>query len=500
MATKILIVEDNDLNRDMLSRRLLKKDYEVAIAINGEQGLAMVKSEAPDLILLDLGLPGISGWDVAMQVKADAATRHIPIIALTAHSMESDRDKALAAGCNDYDTKPVDFKRLLGKIENALGRPAAESAAPKTPTPAAGGAGIAETQTLIGVQPSQSPRQTPVPAGAVEDVFFTRAVPLQDLSSDTLLTSAPRVTFEGHCVPCIGGNLLLARIGQGGMGAVYYGIHPRLRQQVAIKLLPSQMAEQNPQMVQRFFREGRAAQAIRTPHLVGVLHVGQDDVSGLFFMVMEFIHGLSAGAYLRREAEGGRVGLSEFVALRICASASEGLAAAHAGGIIHRDVKPDNILIPRKKANEPENLDFTAAKIADLGLTRSESDDALTMTQQVMGTPGFMAPEQAVSARDAGKPADVFGLGATLYALLSGRAPFHNSSTMKTLMDTIEAKHAPIQQIRTSISGPTSEIIDRCLKKDPAQRYADAGELAQALRGCLDALADSSSTPTILPQ
>ena len=121
--TKILLVEDDEMNRDMLSRRLIKRGYDVVIAVDGEQGVAMSGSESPDLILMDMSLPGIDGWAATRQVKADDMTRGIPVIALTAHAMAGDREKALEAGCDDFDTKPVELQRLLGKIEGVLGAP-----------------------------------------------------------------------------------------------------------------------------------------------------------------------------------------------------------------------------------------------------------------------------------------------------------------------------------------------------------------------------------------
>jgi len=123
--TKILLVEDNEMNRDMLSRRLERKGYAVAIAIDGQQGVDMAASEAPALILMDMSLPVIDGWEATRQIKADERTKHIPIIALTAHAMQGDEQKAKEAGCNDYDTKPVELPRLLGKMEALLGGPPA---------------------------------------------------------------------------------------------------------------------------------------------------------------------------------------------------------------------------------------------------------------------------------------------------------------------------------------------------------------------------------------
>jgi len=118
---KILLVEDNEMNRDMLSRRLQKRGYEVLIAVDGQHGVAMAQSESPDLILMDMSLPIIDGWEATRALKAGPETKHIPVIALTAHAMSTDRDKAIEAGCDDYDTKPIELPRLLGKMEALIG-------------------------------------------------------------------------------------------------------------------------------------------------------------------------------------------------------------------------------------------------------------------------------------------------------------------------------------------------------------------------------------------
>ena len=120
---KILLVEDNELNRDMLSRRLQRKGYEVVVAVDGRQGVDAARAGAFDLILMDMSLPEVDGWEATRQIKADPGTRPIPIIALTAHAMAGDRERAIEAGCDDYDSKPVEFPRLLGKIEALLPQP-----------------------------------------------------------------------------------------------------------------------------------------------------------------------------------------------------------------------------------------------------------------------------------------------------------------------------------------------------------------------------------------
>lgn len=119
---RILLVEDNEMNSDMLSRRLIRKGYEVELAMDGQQGVDKARASIPDLILMDMSLPVIDGWEATRQIKADDSVKQIPVIALTAHAMAGDREQALGAGCDDYDTKPIEFQRLLSKIEAQLVR------------------------------------------------------------------------------------------------------------------------------------------------------------------------------------------------------------------------------------------------------------------------------------------------------------------------------------------------------------------------------------------
>jgi len=118
---KVLLVEDNEMNRDMLSRRLIRRGFEVVFAVDGKQGVDLARSEKPDIILMDMSLPVMDGWQATRCVKSDDATRSVPVIGLTAHAMSGDRERAIAAGCDDYDTKPVEIERLIGKMERLLG-------------------------------------------------------------------------------------------------------------------------------------------------------------------------------------------------------------------------------------------------------------------------------------------------------------------------------------------------------------------------------------------
>ena len=306
------------------------------------------------------------------------------------------------------------------------------------------------------------------------------SIPSTDLSSEKLLLPASRIMLQNRNFPSLGGIPLLAKLGQGGMGAVYFGIHPRLRQEVAVKVLPFLLAEQQPELIQRFFREAQSAARVHSQHLVTVLDVNEE--GGLFFLVMEFVNGVSAGGFLKGLKADGKIGCDEATALDICIAATEGLAAAHAESIIHRDIKPDNIMVPKSKNGL---LLVKKAKLADLGLARcDEGGQSLTGSQSMMGTPGYMAPEQAEDAKNAQKPADVFSMGATLYALLCGTPPFTGSTPMQAILAAIQKPHVPVLQLRPDISAATSAVIEECLLKDPARRMPDADALLERLVDC----------------
>jgi len=322
--------------------------------------------------------------------------------------------------------------------------------------------------------------------------FLGRASrPVQDLAADKLLLPLPRVQMGERVFPGIAGIPLLAKLGQGGMGAVYYGVHPRLGSELAIKVLPFHLAEQQPEVIHRFLREARIAANVLSPHLVQVTDVNEE--CGIFYLIMEFIRGQSAGEYTQDMLRSDQPGAPETVALDICIAAAKGLAAAHAAGAIHRDIKPANIMIPFIRGTD--ELAFRDAKLADLGLARVEDREegsAITASDSAMGTPGYMAPEQASDPKGAGKPADVFSLGATLYTLLTLHPPFSGSTPMQTMLRTIREAHGPVGHLRADVSSATARLIDLCLAKEPGSRYPEAEALLAALTICREKLSGTT--------
>ncbi|HYF50129.1 MAG TPA: SUMF1/EgtB/PvdO family nonheme iron enzyme [Planctomycetota bacterium] len=297
----------------------------------------------------------------------------------------------------------------------------------------------------------------------------------RELFDDTL-SGIPCRDFNGRTCPVLGQIVLLEKLGEGGMGSVYRGVDLSTEQELAIKLLPQYLARRDPNLVSRLQREATVAAKVDSPHLVRVY--GADDVNGQFYLSMELVRGISAGAFLKNVRAGQRIGLREIDAYTICIAAGTGLAAAHEAGIVHRDIKPDNILIPMDDGTPL----FAHAKLADLGLARSESmGNSLTGSQITMGTPGYMAPEQARNSTKAGRRADVFSMGATLYTLLAGRPPYYGQTPLEAILAVLQGDHPALDALRPDVSSQTVELVERCLARDPRERFKDAAEFVEAL-------------------
>jgi serine/threonine-protein kinase len=307
----------------------------------------------------------------------------------------------------------------------------------------------------------------------------------EDLTDDWSLAGCPTVEFEGADRPAIGGIPLLVKLGKGGMGYVYAGIDPETGDEVAVKVMPRVLQEQHKSAVARFLREARLAAELDSPHIVRVMRVEHDEITKAHYLVMECVSGMAASEWVDGLVAAGHDGAPEDQALDVAIATCKGLAVAHAAGVIHRDVKPENILLPAAG----DDVNCTAAKLADLGLARPADDDEnLTVTATALGTAGYMAPEQLENAKAAKPASDVFSLGASLYALLAGGAPFAAKSSIMAIMNTMKGEYPPLGRKRPDVSAATIALIERCLSKDPTARPVDGAALLEDLEGCRAAL------------
>ncbi|HUR27455.1 MAG TPA: serine/threonine-protein kinase, partial [Planctomycetota bacterium] len=282
------------------------------------------------------------------------------------------------------------------------------------------------------------------------------------LHDDPLLADIPDVDGFKILEPCV----LYSKLGEGGMGAVYRGRHLNLNIDVAVKCLRRSLADQGTTFVQRFQREARLAAGIHHQNLVQVYDVSQK--KGIHYLVMEFVSGETARDRVRRK---GKLGIDE--ALRIAVGAAAGLGVAHARRIVHRDVKPDNVLIGRDGS----------VKVSDLGLAKAmESDIDVSLTQGVMGTPQYMAPEQWEDSARVTPAADVWALGATIYFLLAGKDPIQATSMQQALKLICFEPFPDIRAVRPEVPDHVAKLIERCVARSTSERFVDCGEVLAELK------------------
>src|ERR1700736_3193046 len=257
---------------------------------------------------------------------------------------------------------------------------------------------------------------------------------------------------------------LEGRLGFGGMSTVNLAIDLRLERQVAIKLLAEHLAE-DPTFVSRFQREAQAAARLVHPNIVQVFDSGQDEVTGQYFIVMEYIEGSSGAEILRDD---GWVEVDEAIA--IVEQACEGLNYAHRHGVVHRDVKPGNLL----RAREGE------VKLADFGIAKATEHSSITQVGSVLGTAAYLAPEQA-RGEEAGPAADLYSLGVVTYQLLSGRLPYEAGSLSELALRQQQEVPARLDEVNPDVPPALADAVARALSLEPLGRYDSAHSMAEAL-------------------
>jgi len=483
----VLLVDDQAIIGAAIQGMLAReRGITVHFCQDAQAALDEARRIEPTIILQDLAMPGLSGLELIQRYRADPVTAAVPIIVLSAKEDADSKTEAYALGADDYLVKIPDKFELIERIRHLV----RSSLPPETTASRFDELTVVEVAQTAGAAPRRGTGAGASGTGGGDLVVDVRpTLPIQDLLREGLLRGARTGKLDGRAVPVLRGVALCAKLGEGAMGAVYYGIHTRLHCEVAVKVLPPHLASGRPQLVERFYREARVAARIESPNLVRVLDVDEDE--GIVFLVMEFVAGSTARQYADRRRESARGGVAERDALLICRAAANGLAAAHDAGVIHRDIKPENILIPRSgsraETGVPGSVALHRAKLADLGIARfDESEESLTSVGATLGTPGFMAPEQIVDARSVGKPADCWSLGVTLYSLLCGVVPFRGTTTLEMAMSTVNDAAMPLTDRRPDVSSTTLALIDRCLAKGAGDRFIDGASLRDALDLCID--------------
>jgi len=516
---KILLVEDNELNRDMLSRRLQRRGFHVAWAGDGQEALAKVVSAAPDLILMDLSLPVMDGWEVTRRLKAASATRFIPVIALTSHALAGDREKALAAGCDEYETKPVDLPRLVGKIEAVLDK---GSAAPSEGRGRSNGmhhAGDIHENGVNGngdgkhlpasLTPNHAHSTLPARPPSVPDKGLNASLAAGDTlrspgsglsrdgpdGGDTLRNEHPPngreqpaeadETISG--LPSVPGYAIMHELGRGGMGIVYKARHRRMNRLVALKMIDKKHLAY-PDAVTRFYQEVQAAAQLTHPNIVLAYDAGE--FGDHHFFAMEYVEGVNLR---QRVMESGPLPVK--ATCNYIRQAARGLHHAYERGLVHRDIKPANLLITWVVPVVPKDCEQVlltagraALKILDFGLAllHRPTDDSrnpggMTTDGRVVGTADYMAPEQWMNAHNVDIRADLYSLGCTFYFLLTGHVPFPTKEPMEKMLKHHMDEPEPIENRRPDVPAELAAMIRRLMAKKPEQRFQRPAELAEAL-------------------
>jgi serine/threonine protein kinase len=465
---RILVVDDNQMNRDMLSRRLARRGYEVDVAEGGRAALEKLESGDFDLVLLDLQMPDLSGFEVLEVIRSTHSTFELPVLMVTANAESERVVDALKMGANDYVTKPIDFPVILARIEAQL---------------AVSRSHIANRIESRARRPQENPR-----------------------------------VIDGRYE-------LLSRIGEGGFAVVYKARQVSTGQLVAVKVLRASTNASKSGAVQRarFEREMQVIGSIRHPNIVRLIDsgrvdpaeidpmlvreainntaptafVGGGDATGaattpvgrrtpqpkveaadlndpdrlLPYIVMDFLEGETLDEYLERH-----IRMPVRSAIQMMIPVMRAIETAHNHNVIHRDLKPSNIFMARMTDGsiQPQVLDFGIAKVASPDLAR------LTPTISVIGTPQYMSPEQA-RGMPVDAASDQFSLAIVLFECVTGCSPYESTAFVPLIQEVARGKVEPHRSVNPGISRELNEVIVRATQLEPSERFASVAAFADAL-------------------
>lgn len=426
-AGRLLVVDDSAINRALLDHMLAHAGYTVRTASNGEEALAAVKDELPETILLDVQMPGMSGYEVCARLKRDPRWRLVPVIFISALDDVAEKVKGFEAGGADYVTKPFEPPEVLARVGSQIA--------------------LYRLQRELrdrNVELQRRNEQLVLAQQRTERIFSA----LSEALPGTVLDDTYRLDVK---------------IGEGGFGAVFRGEQLRLQRPVAIKVLrPSNAAVAED--LARFRREGIAACRIAHPHAVEVLDFGVSS-NGIAYLVMELLRGRTLSDLLVEERV-LPVGRCAEILVPVC----EALAAAHAAGIVHRDVKPHNIFLHRDGGQE-------IVKVVDFGIAKLLDDppeaEGVTQRGSLIGTPEYMAPERLLG-RDYDHRSDIYSLGVLLYFMLAAAMPFPHDKPpgmIEMVQSHLTQKPRPLEKlVRPNVPPSLTAMAMRALSAEPASR------------------------------
>ncbi|HEX7580591.1 MAG TPA: response regulator [Thermoanaerobaculia bacterium] len=439
----ILIVDDNPSNLTLLAGILRARGHKVRWATSGRRALSAVKAEAPDLLMLDISMPEMDGYEVCVELKSNSATRHIPVIFISALDDALDKVRAFQVGGVDYVTKPFQAEEVVARVDNQLR--------------------IWSLQRELERQNTELTRKN-------RELLDAR--------------TESRMTFSALAEALTGGVIadkyrVEEMIGAGGFGAVYRATDLLLEREVAVKVLRPLAGDEAAAGIKRFRREGISTCRVQHPNAVTVFDFGVSK-EGIQYLAMELLKGRSVEAELKEEGV-----LSVARCARVVVPVCRVLAAAHAAGVVHRDVKPANIFLHESAEGEVVKvLDFGIATLCDTVWPAER--ETITKAGQVVGSVLYMAPERLYGLPCDGR-ADVYSLGVLVQQLLTGQLPFTAppESPEQLIVMHMTMAPVPLRTLDPTIPAAVEELVLAALEKSPERRptAAEFGERLEAAVG-----------------
>ena len=484
-AAQILVVDDVEENRGVLQRRLNREGHSVVCAASGIQALAEIAKASFDMVLLDVMMPEMDGYETLQRLKASDVTRDIPVIMISALDDIASIVRCIEQGAEDYLPKPFDPVLLRARISASLEKKDARdrerqflldvslvSAAAVAVERGSydGGSLNRVTQRddelgslarvfdnmVAGIRQRESRMREQIDRLREEIVGVSEAPVEVDVMSGALGTG--RVVADRYVIERV--------IGSGGMGMVYLATDQELGERVAIKTLRRELLTVDETAIERFRNEIRLARRIAHRNIVRTHDFGKS--GDMYFVTMEYVEGTTLRAVLDRR---GHLGASAVLA--IAKQLAEALRCAHEEGIIHRDIKPQNLLLDA--AGTLKVMDFGVARLA-------QRTSALTQVGMVVGTPTYMAPEQLLD-EDSDVRSDLYSAGVVLYECLTGTPPYEARSPVALIGKILQGGAAAPDARMPDVPTPVSAMVMRLLAKQPEERIQSAGALSEVLAG-----------------